>query len=319
MENISRYTINNMKGFFSSQLDQWPLARENYNGLERVMLKDVPMPGGSLVRVQFNPARMRSSAARVDKKSISERPCFLCKSNLPPQQEYIVFYNRYLILVNPFPIFKRHLTIALESHEDQLIAGRFADMMRLAEALEDYTLFYNGPRCGASAPDHFHFQAGARGFMPVEMEVNYLDRKRIAGDGTANISYIGNYHRHTIVMEGTGTDRLEQWFTRIYNILHQMQGKEDEPMLNMLAGYNGRYYTVVVFPRARHRPAQFFEEGKCQILMSPASVDFGGLWITPRPEDFEKIDAAVVADIFGQVSLGEDEWTELLDRLISGE
>lgn len=304
-----------MEGFFRSQLEQWPLAQENYKGLERVMLKDVHMPGGCVVRVQFNPARMRSSAAKVDKKTISERPCFLCEKNLPPEQERILFEDRYLILVNPYPIFNRHLTIALRKHEDQLIAGRFADMLRLASALDNYTVFYNGPRCGASAPDHFHFQAGARGFMPAEEEVLSLRRKLIADDGTLRISTIENYHRHMLVMEGPGIEDLDRWFTEIYDILHLMQEGMDESMLNILAGRYGGSWRVMIFPRARHRPAQFFEEGEKQVLLSPASVDFGGVWITPRPDDFEKIDAAIVDDIFGQVSLGDAEWTGLLERL----
>ncbi len=315
MANTGGHAIRNTEGFFRSQLDQWPLARENYRGLERVMLKDVPMPGGCLVKVQFNPARMRSSAARVDKKTISERPCFLCEKNLPPEQERILFDDSYLILVNPYPIFSRHLTIALRKHEDQIIYGRFADMLRLAAALEGYTVFYNGPRCGASAPDHFHFQAGARGFMPAEKEVLSLRRRRIAEEGTLLISTVEDYHRHMLVMEGSDIDGLDRWFNEIYGILQLMQGGPDEPMLNILTGCYGRLWRVMIFPRSAHRPAQFYEEGEKQVLLSPASVDLGGVWITPRQEDFEKIDAAIVNDIFGQVSLGNDEWALLLERL----
>ena len=315
MKNKRQYTIYSIEGLFISQLELWPLAGENYKGLENVMLKDISMPGGCVVRVQFNPARMRSSAARVDKKAISKRPCFLCGQNLPPEQEMVLFDDRYLVLVNPYPIFNRHLTIALKDHEDQLIAGRFADMLRLAAALKDYTVFYNGPRCGASAPDHFHFQAGAKGFMPTEEEVGFLQRKQIVNYGNLLISTIENYHRRILILEGDNIEDLDHRFSDIYKILHQIQGGTDEPMLNILSGNYDGSFRVIVFPRGRHRPEQFYEEGTKQILLSPASVDFGGVWITPRQEDFEKIDDAVVNDIFGQVTLGDDEWADLIERL----
>ncbi len=315
MENTGHDRITGMDDFFRSQLAQWPLAKKNYDDLNRVLIKDVAMPGNCLVRVQFNLARMRSSAARVDKKSISERPCFLCAGNLPPEQKKIMFGDSYLVLVNPFPIFRRHLTIALTGHTDQLIMGRFGDMLRIARALENYTVFYNGPRCGASAPDHFHFQAGIRGFMPVEEEVRTLPRKRIIEDGTVVIHAMEGYHRNTLVMEGDSAGDLDRWVTKIYDILQGMQPGENEPMLNILAGYYGGIWRVVVFPRGRHRPWQFEAEGEKQILLSPASVDFGGVWITPRQEDYERIDQALIMDIFSQVSLGEVAWAQLLDRL----
>jgi hypothetical protein len=315
MDYKKKYALNDIEGFFMSQLELWPLAGENYSGLKKVMLKELRMPGGCIVRVQFNPARIKSSAARIDKKSISKRPCFLCSQNLPPEQEKVVFDDRYLVLVNPYPIFSRHLTIALKDHEDQLIEGRFADMLRLAEVLKDYTVFYNGPRCGASAPDHFHFQAGEKGFMPAEEEVNKLQRKLIVDYGSILLSTIENYHRRILILEGDNIEDIEQRFKDIYKILHQIQGATDEPMLNILTGNYGRLWRVMVFPRGRHRPQQFYEEGERQILLSPASVDFGGVWITPRQKDFEKIDYSLVSDIFGQVTLGEDEWEDLIERL----
>ncbi|TVR74814.1 MAG: DUF4922 domain-containing protein [Marinilabiliales bacterium] len=315
MEKSGNDRITGMDDFFRCQLNQWPLAKKNYDDLDRVLIRDVAMPGNSLVRVQFNPARMRSSAARVDKKSISERPCFLCAGNLPPEQKKIMFGDSYMVLVNPFPIFRRHLTIALTGHKDQLIRGRFVDMLTLARALEDYTLFYNGPRCGASAPDHFHFQAGIRGFMPVEKEARTLPRKRIKKEGAVVIDALEGCHRKTLVMEGDSPGELDRWFTKIYDILQDMQPGENEPMLNILAGYYGGIWRVVVFPRERHRPWQFEAEGEKQILLSPASVDFGGVWITPRQEDYEKIDQAVISDIFSQVSLGEAAWAQLPERL----
>lgn len=164
MTNISTKT----KQLIRTQLQDWPLAKNNYDGLQKVITRDVLLPGGSTVQVQFNPERIRSSAAKVDAKSIQERACFLCAENRPPQQQGLAFDDDYTILINPFPIFPEHLTIPHNSHTDQLIAPYFGTMLSLAKELEGFTLFYNGPKCGASAPDHFHFQAGTKGFMPIE-------------------------------------------------------------------------------------------------------------------------------------------------------
>lgn len=151
----------------TGQLASWETARNNYAALSGVRVKELNV-NGILYKVQFNPARIVSSGAKVDAKSILERKCFLCPANLPPVQKGIPFGGHYNILVNPFPIFPRHLTVPELAHTPQRIATRFTDMLELAEALTDYTIFYNGPKCGASAPDHAHFQAGNKGFMPIE-------------------------------------------------------------------------------------------------------------------------------------------------------
>lgn len=304
-----------VESLIESQLREWDLAGNNYRDLAHVMVRTVRMESGCTIKIQFNPARMRSSAARVDKRSVESRPCFLCRENLPARQRGLGFGDRYLILVNPFPIFPRHLTIPLKDHVPQLIRGRFGDMLELSRYLKDFSVFYNGPLCGASAPDHFHFQAGSKGFMPVEEEAEIFERKPVAGDGTAVITTIEGYHRHTLVMEGTAAKPLVMWFEKIYDILQHLQGGDDEPMMNIIAGRHGGGWRVFLFPRRVHRPAQFFEEGDGQILLSPASVDFGGVWITPRREDYEKIGAADVTGIFDQVSLGKAHWAELLKRL----
>ena len=299
-----------------SQLAEWELAGRNYRDLDKVMLRNINMQNGCCIKVQYNPSRMRSSSARVDKKSISERPCFLCLSSLPPEQRGVDFENRYLILVNPYPIFTKHLTIPLKEHKDQLIRGRFTDMLKLAEALREFIVLYNGPRCGASAPDHFHFQAGNRGFMPVEKEFYNFPRKRLAGNQRCSIASMDWYLRHTLVLTGDEIDVINGYFEKIYDILHKIRNGDGEPMMNILAGFSNGRWRVFLFPRRAHRPAQFFEKGDGQILLSPASVDFGGVWITPRYEDYEKLDSGSVTDIFDQVSLGNEQWQELITTLM---
>ncbi|MBP1666155.1 MAG: SpoIID/LytB domain protein, partial [Bacteroidetes bacterium] len=158
-----------INGFFKTQLSEWELAADNYRQLERIKTRHMTFPGFEIL-VQFNPERMASSSAKVDAKSIRSRPCFLCEKNRPPEQRGFRFESDFTLLVNPFPIFSRHLTIPSDQHTDQRIRYNFGKMLSLAEALPDYVIFYNGPECGASAPDHFHFQAGNIGFLPVEKD-----------------------------------------------------------------------------------------------------------------------------------------------------
>lgn len=151
--------------FITAQRAEWPLAARNFDALDGVEVRSIAMPGMD-IKVQFNPARIVSSGAKVDARSLAERPCFLCGKNRPAEQRGID-WRGYTVLVNPFPIFPRHLTIPAVGHTPQRIQGRVADMLALAAELPGYTVFYNGPRCGASAPDHMHFQAGNSDFLPI--------------------------------------------------------------------------------------------------------------------------------------------------------
>jgi ATP adenylyltransferase/5',5'''-P-1,P-4-tetraphosphate phosphorylase II len=296
----------------AQQRGAWPLYDDNARGLEQVKVKTFHYAQCNL-KVQFNPARIKSSAARVDSKSISERKCFLCTDALPPQQKGIPFNNEYLILVNPYPIFPRHLTIPRLEHVPQLIEPYFRDMLELSRALESYTVFYNGPKCGASAPDHMHFQAGNKGFLPVEAEYIKLreatDHKLFITEHL-EIFAVSNYLRKFIAIESDEMTLLQTAFEWLYELLEQRH-QEPEPMLNILSGYEKGKWRVLVFPRDKHRPEQYFAEGDKNILLSPASVDFGGVCITPQEKDFEKITATELEDIFAQVSVNDDYFAEL--------
>lgn len=300
---------------FASQMAGWDLVRKHYDELENVLVRSIDSDNGCIVKVQFNPSRMRSSAAKTDESSVAGRPCFLCLSNLPVRQEAIDFDRKYMILVNPYPIFRKHLTIPLKKHTDQLIAGRFNDMLRLSKFLEDMTVFYNGPRCGASAPDHFHFQAGSRGFLPVEREHGKFPQKLIATHEKVTLSAMENYYRYVFIISGTDSAVISMFFDNIYNLLNKVQGGTGEPMMNILTLYDNGRWKVFIFPRHAHRPVQFFKKDPERILISPASVDLGGVWITPRQEDYEKLDLTAVKDIFSQVTLKRAEWEMLISEL----
>ena len=298
--------------FIKGQLDAWETARNNFAALANVKVKEFRI-GGSTFKVQFNPGRIVSSAAKVDAKSLKERKCFLCEANRPAVQEGIE-WEGYTILVNPFPIFPLHLTIPANDHTDQIIGGRIGDMMRLAAELTGFTLFYNGPKCGASAPDHMHFQAGNKGFMPIEKDIEHACRETVLSSGTAVLEKVTGLSHPCFLIKSTTVEQAEGMFDQIYQTLDIPEG-EPEPMLNVLCWYANEMWSIAVFPRKKHRPSCYFAEGDDNILISPASVDMGGVFITPLEKDFEKITADDIKAILDEVCLNEDELTEIAEKL----
>jgi hypothetical protein len=301
---------------FDDQLKGWDLARDNYRQLDNVMTRKFSYPCFDLF-VQFNPGRITSSAAKVDARSIEARPCFLCEKNRPPQQRGVAYEDDFVILVNPFPIFRRHLTIVSESHTDQRIAPNFVTMLDLARCLPEYSVFYNGPQCGASAPDHLHFQAGNRGFMPVEQDFGKktLCTLQAANEGIELWSW-EEYRRGIMTLRGTDRYALMRAFEKFYLRFELMQPDRPEPMLNIITCYSDGNWIIHVIPRKLHRPSCFFAEGKDKIVLSPASVDMGGVLITPREEDYLKITSRDINDILDQVCLTEDEIESLTSDII---
>ncbi len=297
------------------QIGEWDLATKNYASLRKVKVKTFDF-GDYHIDVQFNPERIVSSAAKVDAKSIEARPCFLCEKNLPPQQRGLYFRNEYIVLVNPFPIFPEHLTIPNISHTDQRISGNFGSMLDLAAGLDDFVLFYNGPKCGASAPDHLHFQAGIKGFLPIETDFSNIECcKEVRRIGSVTISHWPDYQRGIITLNSKDRDQLIECFNQIYSKLQILQPNEVEPMLNILAIFEQGEWIIHIFPRTLHRPAQYFESGKMQLILSPASVDMGGVLIIPREEDFIKISKEDIRDIFNQVCMDSQSVLSLINQL----
>ena len=303
---------NKIARFFETQLAAWPMAAANFEALGGVKVKELDV-NGMPFKVQFNPARMASSGAKVDAASLKARPCFLCEKNRPEVQIGIEWNDRYTILVNPFPIFHRHLTIPDTSHTDQLIAGRIADMMGLAAELNGYTVFYNGPRCGASAPDHMHFQAGNSDFLTIAPAIENAELKTIAADGDATLSLVDTLPVKVFVIDAADHSAGERLFGRLLEAMPVPEG-EREPMLNLLCYSTPAGERLVVIPRKRHRPACYGTDNGC-MLISPASVDVGGVFITPRPEDFERMDQAAIASILDEVCLTAEEIGEIASHV----
>ena len=203
-------------------------------------------------------------------------------------------------MVNPFPIFPEHFTIPTFKHEDQLILNRFEDMLDLAEAIDEFSVFYNGPKCGASAPDHIHFQAGNKGFLLIEKDVKTVPKKIISENDELKIYSLENYLRNVVVIESKNKKAVIDAFNELYAKLEIKEG-EREPMLNIVAWFDQGTYICCVFPRTVHRPKCFFAEGDENILISPASVDMGGVFITPQEKDFVKITAKDIEAILREV------------------
>ena len=288
-----------------NQLKTWPLAAANYAALAQTQNRKVPVQGYDFT-VQCNPARITSSTANIDPKAIQERTCFLCRHHLPPEQESLPYTTKngieYLILCNPYPVFPRHLTIPDSTHTAQLISGRIEDMLEMAGRLSDFVLFYNGPKCGASAPDHFHFQAGSKGFLPIQALVE---------SGAS----LAQYPVPLFVFESEEAESVTLSFHIFFTALQTLFPQTPEPMLNILCWKGGAKYFLVLFPRKQHRPAQFFAQGDDHILLSPAAIDLGGVLITPLEKDWQKLSASDITDIFCQIGINRAIYKQLSDML----
>lgn len=310
----------NVLKLFNEQLQNWELARQNYADLKEIKQRKITTDGCN-IELQFNPARLKSSAAKTDKKSIAKRACFLCAANRPAAQKGVgatlASGKHYDILLNPYPIFAKHLTLVDANHVDQRIEGRMLDMLHLAQMLPHFTLFYNGANCGASAPDHFHFQACEKGSLPVEVDfLHQSDLFQLCFWQSQTKIYVSTekYMRSVVVLESTHLADLLTQFNEIYRYLLTSASTE-EPMLNILCCFDEQIQRVFIFPRAVQRPAAFYATGEQQIMVSPAAVEMGGKIILPREEDFHKLSLEQVKTIYREVSVSIDGY-ELRKALV---
>ena len=309
--------------FIGDQLSRWPLACENFRALKNVKVRDMEI-GGLDVMLQHNPARMVSSAAKLTKEDIAKRKCFLCRENRPPEQIMLKFEGRkgkkYHILTNPYPIFPDHLVIAADRHVDQSILNRYVDMLDLARKYPDFTFFYNGPRSGASAPDHHHFQAAPAGLMPLECDVDRsLDDSKEVLRQVASLPDARQYHysRFTsgvFVLESETAKSAAKMFYRLIDCAETPEG-ETEPLFNLFTFYRGGFFRSIIVFRSRHRSHHYFSEGPDHLTMSPGCADMGGMFIVPVPEEFEKITRDLLSEMVREVSISEDEEQRIIRRL----
>lgn len=288
---------------FLQQKKNWQFLSDNYNQLNSVEIKSFHIDDLE-VKAQFNPKRIISTSAKVDSKSIKERPCFLCLENLPEVQKGFKINDNYLVLCNPYPIFKNHLTIPHKDHVPQQIFDRISDLLLISKELKDkFFVFYNGPKCGASAPDHLHFQAAIKNSTPLESYYKQIinESEILLSNDILKVVLISKSIYKFIYLKSSSIDEINKYFKKIYKALESKVNSNNEPMLNIISLYENNEWNLFIFPRKKHRPNQYFFEGKNRLLISPASVDMMGLLIVPRQEDFIKLDSKIIKDIYSQV------------------
>ena len=298
--------------FFLRQLQTWDDVRQRYRDLGQVETRELVTDGFTL-NVQWNPARIRSTGAKIDARSIAERPCFLCCQNRPQEQMRRVIDSDYELLVNPFPILPVHLTLPTLKHQPQSIIPMYGELLRLAQRNSDLTLLYNGPHCGASAPDHAHLQAVSSGILPLQTAWQRLSRNLlevIKNDDDEGIWHVGDYPAAAFLVKSHTIEEGVRLFRRLYECLPSSIHAGEEPMMNIIAWHQGDDLLSVVLPRRKHRPDCY---ERCMI--SPGAVDMGGLLITPREEDFRKLTPEQALGILHEVSLTPEQVAQVAEEL----
>jgi GNAT superfamily N-acetyltransferase len=290
--------------FLLEQKNAWTDLRQGYESLKDVKARDLTCRGFS-ARLQYNPGRIKSSTADVAEKNRGQRQCFLCLNHLPEGQKGILYRNDYLILCNPMPVFPSHFTVSHLDHRLQAIAEHIGALLQLmADFGSGWVILYNGPKCGASAPDHLHFQAAPSGQMPIEKEIKAAERLTLMMQvDEVLIHRVRDLGRETVLLEGDDPIAVGRTLKKFLNGLKRILLIDEEPMMNIAGLYEERKWHLVIFPRRKHRPDAFFKEGDARVVVSPGVIDMGGILITPVEKDFQRLDGVSVESIFREVSL----------------
>ena len=299
--------------FFNRQLEMWEDARHRFRDLKHVEVRQL----SDQLKVQFNPARIVSPGAKIDKHTLGERPCFLCERNRPKEQMTKQIDDHFQLLVNPFPILPVHFTIPATKHQPQSIYRHYGEMHRLLSLHSELMVFYNGPKCGASAPDHLHFQAGTSGVLPLQTNWQRLSRNLtdvISLNDEEKISVLRDFLVPAFVIISKSEDSDEELFHRLYRSM-PMRGDESEPMMNIIAWRKGDEFISVVIPREKHRPDAYFAEGEAQMMVSPGALDMAGLIITPREEDFSKINLDKATALLCECGISAEKMEAIVSNL----
>ena len=299
--------------FFNRQLEVWTDARHRFRDLKHVETRQF----SDQLKLQWNPARIVSTGAKIDKKTLGERPCFLCDKNCLKEQMSKQIDEKFHLLVNPFPILPVHFTIPARKHQPQLIYKNYGEMHRFISLHSDLMVFYNGPKCGASAPDHLHFQAGTNGILPLQTNWQRLSRNLtdiISLNDEEKISVVRDFIVPAFVIISKSAESDEALFRRLYKAMPQ-RGDETEPMMNIISWRKGEEFISVVIPREKHRPEAYFAEGDAQFVVSPGALDMSGLIITPREEDFRKLTEEKALSLLQECGVSEEKMNTIIAKL----
>lgn len=300
-----------VKELLVNQKQTWELARDNYVALDKIQTRRLKYTDRDVL-LQFNPERIRSSAAKVDKASLDARPCFFC--HRPKEQQSIIYNKDFEILVNPYPIFQEHLTIPLLRHEQQQIKPYIGDMLDIAWNLPSYAVFYNGPKCGASAPDHMHFQAGICSGFPIVQEWEQIEKQELWNKNGVQLYSLKKAQPTSLFFLSNEKEKLVELFESIYELL-DIKENEYEPRMNILTWTEDYQWVVCLYPRQESRPLCFYKEGEANILVSPATVEMSGLFIFPLEKDFRKVSEIDIQTIWKEVSLSEEQLEGLICQI----
>ncbi len=292
--------VNEIEELRKRQIRAWPQLAQGIEGLARARTRRLRIDWFDIF-VRHIPHRAASTTAAVDRESIAKRPCFLCVGNLPAEEEGVPFGDNFTLYLNPFPIVDCHLTIVHRHHRLQRIAYELGNMLDFAAALTGYFIIYNGAECGASAPDHLHFQAGSRVLFPIEKDTSALTGPTVP-----------NYLRKVFLFRGSDRAALIDRMEHAIGLLAETTGRREEPLVNIAAFQENGEWTVYLFPRAKHRPDVFYTR---ELTVSPAAIDLCGIFVLPLADDFAKVTGDAIAALFREVTLPEAQFCEVVDQL----
>jgi ATP adenylyltransferase/5',5'''-P-1,P-4-tetraphosphate phosphorylase II len=307
-----------LKLLFEEQKKEWPFLNQKFINLVGVEERKIQFDNFA-VTLQFNPDRIHSTSADIDKHLVQPKECFLCPDNRPGEQRGIQYGKYFEMLCNPYPILKDHFTIVKLKHTSQSLVLHLKEFLNITKDIgKEFTLFYNGPKCGASAPGHMHFQAITKGVLPIENDFEMLKKSFIPSGYTndkLSVSLSQNYLRYFIAIESSSNKEIMLFFKKLNIFLRKITTPGEEPLMNVLCNYENDSWRLIIFPRAKHRPTHYFATGAKQIIVSPAAVDLGGLMITPRKEDFDKITKDDLIEVFRQTTVTKEMFEYLLIKL----
>ena len=313
--------VSRVKALYEQQKRVWPGFRRGHEAMLKAGRRSFELDKGRVI-CQHTPHRMQSVSARVDPVSVQKRSCFLCPESLHPEERGITHGNEYLILCNVSPIFDQHVVISHQHHRPQTIRTSFADAMTLAHELSPhFSLIYNGPRCGASVPDHLHFQAFPGQNLPLQNQVRRDDHLNVGatvrhGDDIL-ITALKDSSRRFLTFRSRNRTALSFWFFETLATLENEQdGGDHEPMINFVMTCIDSQWELILFPRAKHRPDCFHGTGDSRLLISPGAIDMAGVIVVPRKTDYERMSAGILRGIYQEVTIREDRFSRLLDALM---
>lgn len=267
---------------------------------------------------QENIKRIQSATADISR--IAERPCFLCASNRPQEQLNLSRRCNFTSLANPFPVLKEHVTIVANAHVPQTFLPQLNTMIDVALQYDnDYVVFYNGPKCGASAPDHAHLQMGVIENLPL---INgYYHEKDVAQTPLEyfilheRLTLLTNYACPVFRISVISPAPMSNPLLRILLESLPIVNNEKEPRINVLCQKENFGYNLYIIPRSKHRPDCYYAEGDKQLLISPAALEMAGMFPIARPKDYDHMNERTAKRILAEVGISREEAEETVTRV----